>query len=66
MLEPLLVVSLREVGAVLGAAALRAVQRADAGALGVVEHEAELDRAEHVLVEDRAAVVDVGGLAPPP
>ena len=34
----------------------------DAGALGVVEHVAELDRAEDVLVEDAAAVVDVGGL----
>ncbi len=33
---------------------------ADDDRLGAVEHVAELDRAEHVLVEDRAAVVDVG------
>ena len=30
--------------------------------LGAVEHVAQLDRAQHVLVEDRAAVVDPGGL----
>ena len=44
VLQPLLVVSLGEVGAVLGAAALGSVQRRDAGALRAVEHEAELDR----------------------
>ena len=60
VLEPLLVVSLREVGAVLGAAALGALERADAGALGVVEHVAELDRRQDVLVEDAAVVIDVG------
>ena len=37
-------------------------ERADARALGAVEHVAELERAEDVLVEDRAAVVDVGAL----
>src|SRR4029079_17977775 len=62
VLQPLLIIALGEVGPVLGAAALPALQRRDAGALGVVEHVAELDRAEDVLVEDAAAVVDVGGL----
>ncbi len=36
---------------------LRSIAAID-GRLGAVDHEAELDRAEHVLVEDGAAVVD--------
>ena len=62
MLEPLLVVALGEVGAELRAARLLALDRGDDGRLGAVEHVAELDRAQHVLVEDGAAVVDVGRL----
>ncbi len=62
MLEPLLVVALGEVGAELRAARLLALDRGDDGRLGAVDHEAELDRAEHVLVEDRPAVVDPGVL----
>src|SRR4051794_19924976 len=55
VLEPLVVVALREVGAELRPARLLALQRADHDALRAVEHVAELDRAQHVLVEDRAA-----------
>src|SRR5262249_28346476 len=62
VLEPLLVVSLREVGPELGAAALSAVDRRDAGALGAIEHVAELEGSEHVLIEDLALVVDVAAL----
>src|ERR687897_2797967 len=43
----------------MSAAALGAMKRRHAGGLGVVEQEAELDRAEHILVEHRAPVVDV-------
>src|SRR3954453_1201551 len=60
--EPLGVVALRVVGAVLRAPALLALQRRDAGALGVVEHVPELDCANQILVEDGAVVVDGGGL----
>ena len=52
------VVALGVVGAELRAARLLALDRRDDRRLGAVEHVAELDRAEHVLVEDRAAVVD--------
>src|SRR3954469_11052674 len=62
VLEPLLVVALREIGAVLSTARLLALHRGDDGRLGHVEHVPELDRAKHVLVEDGAAVVDVGRL----
>src|SRR3954447_7701645 len=58
VLEPLVVVALREVQPELRAARLAALQRGDDDALGAVEHEAELERAQHVLVEDRAAIVD--------
>ena len=60
MLEPLVVVALGEVQAELRAARLPPLERADDDALGHVEHVVELDGAEHVLVEDPAAVVDVG------
>ncbi len=56
------VVALGEVGAELRAARLLALERRDHGGLRAVDHVAELDRAEHVLVEDRAAVVDPGAL----
>ena len=46
------------VGAEVRAAALLAVDRGDDGRLGAVDHVAELDRADQVLVEDRAVVVD--------
>src|SRR5688572_4728314 len=62
MLEPLVVVALWEVEAELRAARLLALERAGHDALRAVEHVPELDRPEHVLVEDRAAVVDVGAL----
>src|SRR5919112_3816701 len=61
VLEPLVVVALGVVGAELGAARLLALDRRLDDALGAVEHVAELDGAEDVLVEDRAAIVDVGG-----
>src|SRR3954447_2590521 len=61
-LEPVVVVALGEVGAELGAPRLLALDRRDDGALRAVEHVPQLDRAEHVLVEDRAVVVDVGRL----
>src|SRR6202035_1913024 len=60
VLEPLLIVALGEVGPELGAPGLLALDRAHHGRLGAVEHVAELDRPEHVLVEDGAFVVDVG------
>src|SRR3954469_9171223 len=63
VLEPLVVVALRVVEPELGAARLLALERAHHDRLGAVEHVAELDRPQHVLVEDRAAVVDVGGAA---
>src|SRR3954449_2498185 len=62
VLEPLVVVALGIVGAELRAARLLALDGGDDDRLGAVEHVPELDRAEHVLVEDRPAVVDVGGL----
>ena len=62
MLEPHLVVALRVVGAELRAARLLALDRSDDDGLRRVEHVAELEGAEHVLVEDGAAVVDVGSL----
>src|SRR5436190_7720924 len=62
VLEPFIVVPLRKVRAELRSAALGAVDRTDAGALRAVEHVAELDRAEDVLVEDCPLVVDVAGL----
>ena len=52
----------REVGAVLGPAALLALERGHHHGLGVVQHELELQRAEHVLVEDVALVVHRHGL----
>ena len=58
VLEPLVVVALGEVEAELRPARLLALQRAHDDALGHVEHVPQLDRAQHVLVEDRAAVVD--------
>src|SRR4051812_22218331 len=58
VLEPLVVVALRVVRAVLRAARLLPLERADDDALRVVEHEAELHGAQQVLVEDRALVVD--------
>src|SRR5579859_7866896 len=58
VLEPLLVVALGEVGAVLRSARLLALDRRDNRRLGAVDHEAELERAEDVLVEDRPAIVD--------
>src|SRR4051794_35868846 len=60
VLEPLVVVALGEVEAELRAAGLLALQRADEDALRTVEHVPELDGAQHVLVEDRATVVDAG------
>ena len=60
VLEPLLVVALGVVGAELSAARLFALERSDHGRLGAVDHVAGLDRAEHVLVEDRSAVIDPG------
>src|SRR3954451_12646365 len=60
VLEPLVVVALRVVEPELGAAGLLALERAHDDGLGAVEHVAELDRAQDVLVEHRAAVVDVG------
>src|SRR5215213_10433556 len=62
VLEPLVVVALGEVEAELRAARLLALERAGHDALRAVEHVPELDRAEDVLVEDGAAVVDVGRL----
>src|SRR3954468_15503723 len=61
VLQPLVVVARGVVGAELRAARLLALDRGDDDRLGAVEHVAELDGAEHVLVEDRAAVVDVRG-----
>src|SRR4051812_18434625 len=58
VLQPLVVVAVGEVGAELRATRLRALDRADHDALRVVEHEAQLDRSEQVLVENRALVVD--------
>ena len=58
VLQPLLVVALRVVGAEVRAAALGAVDRRDHGRLRAVQHVSQLDRAEQVLVEDRAVVVD--------
>src|SRR3954471_15630608 len=63
VLEPLVVVSLRVVEPELGAPRLLPLERAGDDRLGAVEHVTELDGAQHVLVEDRAAVVDVGGAA---
>src|SRR4051794_20099335 len=60
VLEPLVVVALGEVEAELRAAGLPALERAHDDGLGAVEHVAQLDRAQDVLVEDGAAVVDVG------
>src|SRR3954451_19359938 len=62
VLEPLVVVALREVEAELRAARLLALQRPDDDALRAVEHVAELDRSQDVLIEDRALVVDRRGL----
>ena len=53
-----LVHALREVGSELGAARLLALQRRDHDRLCHIEHVPELDRANHVLVEDPTAVVD--------
>src|SRR2546423_1169681 len=58
VLEPVLVVALGEVGSVVGAAALRAVDRREDSRLGAVEHEPELERREDVLVENASAVID--------
>src|SRR4051794_29631626 len=58
VLQPFVVVALRIVEAELRAAGLLALQRADDDALRTVEHVPQLDGAEHVLVEDGAAVVD--------
>src|SRR3954451_3915018 len=58
VLEPLVVLALREVETELGAARLLALERSDDDALRRVEHVAELDGAEDVLVEHRAAIVD--------
>ena len=60
MLEPLVVVARREIGAELGAPGLGALERGEHDRLGAVDHVAELDRAQHVLVEDGAAIVDPG------
>ena len=53
-----LVVALGVVEAILRAARLLALDRGDDRRLRAVQQVAELDRAEHVLVEDRPAVVD--------
>src|SRR3954454_3389491 len=62
VLHPLVVVAVGEVGAELRPARLLALDRGDDRALGAVEHVPQLDRAQDVLVEDRALVVDVGRL----
>src|SRR5215212_11695631 len=62
VLEPLVVVALGEVEPELRAARLLALERADHDALRAVEHVPQLDRPEHVLVEDGPAVVDVSAL----
>src|SRR3954451_21129321 len=46
--EPVVVVALGEVGAVVGAAVLLALERGDERRLARVEHEAELEDAERV------------------
>src|SRR5262249_17251063 len=60
VLKPLVVVALREVGAELRSARLLSLQRGDHDRFGHIEHVSQLDRADYVLVEDRAAVVDRG------
>src|SRR5215208_5267049 len=62
VLEPFGVVALGEVQTELGTARLLALQRADDDALGRIQHVPELDGSQHILVEDRAAVVDAGDL----
>src|ERR1035441_8486740 len=64
VLEPLGVVALREVGAELGSAGFCSLLGGDDDRLGNIEHVAQLDRADHILVEDRPVVVDhrVGSL----
>src|SRR5580765_8541941 len=62
VLEPVAVVALREVLAVVGAAALGAGEGGSDGRLGAVEQVADLTCLEKVRIEDRALVLDADAL----